>query len=245
MFEVLLGTNVVNMDVPYSKFIEYDFPLDFTSTTLDSAVPGLVDVIGYDVSLSARFFTKGAPKFIFTPDKMYVKFDMAVEYWDEGFTKKLFKVYYDQIEIAFKMELKDSFNLDIDWETIAMKSARIEDCEKLFNIRHQEKANQHIMNFFNWSLDFILPWVQVSKPPGLSKFNVPVNIPGLVHFNHITLTPEQNYLNFGMDLVFDTKYKDEWHHRELPKKEFNRIRPTTSKHDPKMLESGSEKKFLQ
>jgi len=58
-----------------------------------------------------------------------VKYSMAVEIWNEDFTKKLFKVYYDDIEIAFKMILKDSFELNIDWETISMKSARVEDCE--------------------------------------------------------------------------------------------------------------------
>jgi len=115
MYEVLLGQYELQADVPYSKFTEYGFPLDFTSTTLDSAVPGLVDVIGYDVSLSARFFNRGAPRFIFTRDEMYVKYDLAVEVWDEGYTKKLFKVYYDEIEIDFKMQLNNSFDLDVDW----------------------------------------------------------------------------------------------------------------------------------
>jgi len=65
-----MGQNTIKIDVPYSKFAEYDFPLDFTSTTLDSAVPGLVDVVGYDKNLSAIFFNNGAPRFIFTPDEM-------------------------------------------------------------------------------------------------------------------------------------------------------------------------------
>ena len=55
ILEVILGLNNVEIDVSYSQFKNYGFPLDFTSTTLDSAVPGLTDVIGYDLKLSARF----------------------------------------------------------------------------------------------------------------------------------------------------------------------------------------------
>ena len=50
----------------------------------------------------------------------------------------------------------------------------------------------------------ILPWIQYRKPPGLSQFNLPENIPNLLHFEHITLSVEKNFLNFGIDLIFDT-----------------------------------------
>jgi len=105
MFEVLLGGNVIQTDISYNTFTKYNFPMDFTSTVLDSAVPGLVDVIGYDVNLSARFFNRGAPRFIFTKDEMYVTYSLAVEIFNEDFTKKLFKVYYDDVEVKFSMEL--------------------------------------------------------------------------------------------------------------------------------------------
>ena len=213
MFEVLLGTNTVQTDVSYSTFAEYNFPLDFTSTVLDSAVPGLVDVVGYDVSLSARFFNRGAPRFIFTKDEMYVTYNLAVEIFNEDFSKKLFKVYYDNMEVVFSMVLENSFELNIEWETVTMGQARMEDCEQLFSIRDQDKADQHMQDFFEWTLDFVLPWIQVKKPPGLCKFEIPVNIPGLLHFNSIELEVMDNFLNFGVDLWFDTKVKEQWYTR--------------------------------
>jgi hypothetical protein len=59
-----------------------------------------------------------------------------------------------------------------------------------------------MMDFFDWSLDFILPWVQYSKPPGLCKFKIPKDIPGLVHFDALVLSVEHRYLNFGMNPRF-------------------------------------------
>jgi len=83
-----------------------------------------------------------------------------------------------------------------------MESARLEDCQAMFSIRDQERADQHIMDFFNWSLDFILPWVQVARPPGLCKFVLPQDIPGLVHFDSLVLSVEERYLNLGMSPRF-------------------------------------------
>jgi len=186
------------------KFKEYGFPLDFTSTTLDSAVPGLVDLVGYDVELSARFVNRGAPRFLFKKDEMYVIYNLTVEIWDELFSKRLFKVHYTDIETSFSMVLENSFELNVDWISVSMKSAQVDNCENLLKIRNQERANQHIVDFFTWSFDLILPWVQYKKPPGLSQFNLPENIPNLLRFKHITLSVEKNFLNFGMDLVFDT-----------------------------------------
>lgn len=59
------------------------------------------------------------------------------------------------------------------------------------------------MDFFDWSLDFILPWVQVTKPEGMCKFKIPQTIPGLVSFETLSLQIKYNYLKFGMDLKFD------------------------------------------
>ena len=210
MFEVLLGNNVVQTDIPYSKFSEYNFPLDFTSTVLDSAVPGLVDVIGYDVSLSARFFNRGAPRFIFTKDEMFVTYNLALEVFNEDFSKKLFRVYYDDVEVTFDMELYKSFELNVEWETVTMGKVRMEDSEELFSIRDQERADQHMQDFFDWTLDFVLPWIQVKKPKGLCKFDIPVTIPGLLKFNSIELEVRKNYLDFGIDLWFSTYFKEEW-----------------------------------
>ena len=83
MFEVLLGQQTIRTDISYSTFSKYNFPLDFTSTVLDSAVPGLVDVIGYDINLSARVFNNGAPRFIFSENEMFVTYSLAVDIYDE------------------------------------------------------------------------------------------------------------------------------------------------------------------
>jgi hypothetical protein len=41
--------------VPYQTIRDNNFPIDWTSTVLDAAIPNLCDVIGYDKKLSARF----------------------------------------------------------------------------------------------------------------------------------------------------------------------------------------------
>lgn len=126
--------------MPYSAFAANQFPLDFTSTTMEAAVPGLTEVIGFDVPLSARFFNRGAPRFIFTKDEMYVTYNLAVDIYNEDFSRKLFKLYFDNVEVKFDMKL-DNFLLTVDWEQVSMQNARLEDCEALFTIRDQEKAD--------------------------------------------------------------------------------------------------------
>ena len=105
MFEVILGQDVVQVDIPYYIFAENNFPLDFTSTTMEAAVPGLTDVLGFDEPLSARFFNRGAPKFIFSPNQMYITYNLAADIFNEDFSKRLFKVYYDNVEVKFDMTL--------------------------------------------------------------------------------------------------------------------------------------------
>ena len=93
-----------------------DFPLDFSSTTMEAAVPGLTDIIGFDVPLSGRFFNNGAPKFIFNKNEMYITYNLAADIYNEDYSEKLFKVYYDNVEIKFDMELDKNFNLNVAWE---------------------------------------------------------------------------------------------------------------------------------
>lgn len=202
MFEVILGQDIVTVEIPYHIFSDNDFPLDFTSTTMEAAVPGLTDIIGFDVPMSAKFTNRGAPRFIFTIDEMSVMFNLDVEYYTEDYSRKLFKIHYDNILVKFDMTLENNFDLRVMWQEITMEDARIEDDQNMFTIRDQEKADQHIMDFFNWSLDFILPWVQVTKPPGLCKFLLPQDIPGLVHFDELEMAIKNNYLDFGMNPRF-------------------------------------------
>ena len=79
-------------------------------------MPGLTDVIGFDVNLSARFYNVGAPRFIFTEDEMYITYNLAVDYYTEDYSKKLFKINYDNVEVKFDMELDTNFNLNVNWE---------------------------------------------------------------------------------------------------------------------------------
>jgi len=125
MFEVILGQDMIQVDIPYWIFSANNFPLDFTSTTMEAAVPGLTDVIGFDVPMSARFYNRGAPRFIFTKNEMYVTFNLAVDYFDENFTKKMFKIYYDNVEVKFDMVLENNFELNVNWESITMEDARL------------------------------------------------------------------------------------------------------------------------
>ena len=131
-----------------------------------------------------------------------------MDIFDESFNQKLFKVYYDDVEVKFSMILQKSFELNVNWESVKMRAARMDDCERLFSVRDQDKANRHMEDFFKWSLDLILPWVQYHKPPGLCKFELPVNIPKLLHFNEIKMAVEENFLSFGLDLWFNTNLKE-------------------------------------
>jgi hypothetical protein len=135
MFEVILGEDLVTVEIPYRIFAANNFPLDFTSTTMEAAVPGLTDVIGFDVPLSAKFTNRGAPRFVFTKDEMYITYNLVADIYNEDFSKRLFKIHYDNIEIKFDMELNNNFDLSVDWEQVSMENARIENVENLFTIR--------------------------------------------------------------------------------------------------------------
>lgn len=83
---------------------------------MEAAVPGLTDVIGFDIPLSARFWNRGAPKFIFSKDEMYITYNLEADIFNEEYTKKLFKVYYDNVEVRFDMELENNVHLNVEWE---------------------------------------------------------------------------------------------------------------------------------
>jgi hypothetical protein len=43
-----MGTNQIPIDIPYSQIKQNNFPIDWTSTQLEGAIPNLCDKIGYD-----------------------------------------------------------------------------------------------------------------------------------------------------------------------------------------------------
>lgn len=67
---------------------------------------------------------------------MYVIYNLTVEIWDELFSKKLFRVHYNEIETSFNMVLENSFELNVDWMKFSMKSAQIDNCENLLRIKN-------------------------------------------------------------------------------------------------------------
>lgn len=52
--------------------------MDWTTTTLDAGIPGLVDIYDYDVPLTTMFRNRGAPRFIFNKSEMKVLFTIEV-----------------------------------------------------------------------------------------------------------------------------------------------------------------------
>lgn len=48
------------------------------------------------------------------------------------------------------------------------------------SVLESENANQHVMDYFNWSFDLLLPWVQESRVAGVNTFELPKVIPGVI-----------------------------------------------------------------
>jgi len=85
VLQAVLGHNTVGKDASYDVIMSTHFPIDWTSTQLEGAIPSLCDAIGFDVKLSSRFKNKGAPKFVFKREEMSIKFDMIMELYDKDF----------------------------------------------------------------------------------------------------------------------------------------------------------------
>lgn len=72
VLEAVLGHNQLSKEASYQTIVDSGFPIDWTSTELEGALPSLCDNIGYDVPLSAKFMNRGAPRFIFNKDEMSI-----------------------------------------------------------------------------------------------------------------------------------------------------------------------------
>ena len=78
MLIALLNKNEGEFDISYDTLIKNKFPIDFTSTTLEGVFPGLTDDIGFDIPLSIRFISRGAPMILFSKDKLEVNLNMTM-----------------------------------------------------------------------------------------------------------------------------------------------------------------------
>ena len=53
----------MGVDISHKSIVENKFPIEWTSSQLEGAIPDLCEYVGYDMPLSARFKNLGAPVF--------------------------------------------------------------------------------------------------------------------------------------------------------------------------------------
>lgn len=199
MFEVILGKNQIPIDLSYDIITASQFPIAFTSTQLEGAIPDLCDFIGYDVPLSGRFKNVGAPRFVFNNEAMTIKYSMEVEVWDEAFTKQYLTLTYHDIVIDFDMKLKD-MHLRTEWHKIQMSHAEVR--SDIVTTLAKTRANAKVTNYFNWAFDLIVPWVNELHPTNVSDIPIPTEIDGLVRINDLHMDVRDNYFSFTLDPEF-------------------------------------------
>ena len=145
---------------------ESKFPIDWTSTQLEGAVPSLSNAIGYDVPLSSRFVSRGAPKFVFNSNEMSIKFDMTVEVWAKDYSQKYLDINMNGLFIKFKMQLTKDLQLLVDWESIQMDSADVTSKVEL----DTGLDNEVVAGYFNFVFEEIVPWVNEYHPASVTSF---------------------------------------------------------------------------
>lgn len=200
MFEVVLGSGTISIDISYQQMQDNHFPIDWTSTQLEGAVSGICESIGYDIPLNARFTNRGAPRFVLAKDDLSVRFSMKVEVFDDQFNQKYLDMDFDDLLVKFDMWLNDDFVLQVNWDDIEMNRAVI---QPHIELEEAEIDEIHVKKFFNWIFEMILPWVNEYHPENISTFHLPRDFPGIVHINSVKMSIEDHYLSFGMDPVFN------------------------------------------
>jgi len=78
MLIALLHHQEADYDVTYETLTKNNFPIDFTSTTMEAVFPGLTDEIGFDVPLNLRFVSRGAPRILFQKDELELNFNFTL-----------------------------------------------------------------------------------------------------------------------------------------------------------------------
>lgn len=187
------------MRVPQEYFLKTDFPIPFTTTQIDGAVPGLADSAGYDVPMSAVFKNLGAPRFVFDDEEMSVLFSMEVDYYYDDFSEKIMTITYNNMYIDFDMWLED-MKLKIDWWSIRMDSAHVQ--SDIIEDLELTNADKHVEDYFNWAFEFILAWVNQNEIEDVSFFPMPEEIPGIMKIRDLKMSVEKNFFSFSSAVEF-------------------------------------------
>lgn len=91
------------------------FPIDWTSSQLEGAIPELCEYVGYDMPLSSRFKNLGAPIFTLNKQELRVNFSMQVEVFDENFTSNFLTITFENIIIDFTMKV-EKMKIITEWQ---------------------------------------------------------------------------------------------------------------------------------
>lgn len=214
--------------ITYKESIDGKFPLDWTTTTLEAGIPGLVDVFDYDVPLTSVFKNIGAPRFVFSKEEMNVLFSMDIDIFlekDNGDeSEEIFTIELRDILIDFDMELEDMW-LNNEWKNIQLGSAKVSSRFPKAQSLIGEKTNQFIDDFFRDASDMVMAWANNARPEYFSRYRVPAEIPDIMKINKIEMGVHKNFLSFNIDPVFEirsreylraeAKRKREEHQKEL------------------------------
>lgn len=60
-------------------FKKNNFPVDWTTTQLEGCVPGICDLVGYDVPMDTVFKNKGAPRLVISENQLKIRYSMTAE----------------------------------------------------------------------------------------------------------------------------------------------------------------------
>lgn len=93
------------------------FPIAWTTTNLEGAVPGVIEKFGKDRKFSIGLSNIGAPRFHFTKDEMKVLYSVQVDYYDEEMTEKWLTMHLKDLLLDFDLTLQDT-DLMLEWQKI-------------------------------------------------------------------------------------------------------------------------------
>jgi len=102
---------------------DINFPMDWTTTALEGAFPGLTDEFGYDNPVTTVFKNVGAPRFVFKKGELQLEFTMQVEIYIDD--KWVNTVTFRDMLLDFDMKIED-FWLKVDWKKVTLAQVEIE-----------------------------------------------------------------------------------------------------------------------
>ena len=112
---------------------------------------------------------------------------MQVEFFDEDFNTQLMIINYYDMYIDFDMWLED-MKLKFEWYEIQMGSASVK--SDLIENLEVTNANQHVVDYFNWAFNAIVPWVNADEIENVSYFLIPQEIPGVMFIRDLEMSIE-------------------------------------------------------